>query len=1543
MNVRSLIPYCALAMLIVVMGTLFPQQSRAQSEILAYDNGPFVNRPGQGPGGSDGSVLQSGMGTFGWPAVSGSRVADDFTIPIGQTWTISRIRFFAYQPLAPVNSSFSGLTLRIWVGQPGTVGAVAIWGDSSTNVLRTSAFAGAYRYRDGSPDTERPIFWLDATVNTVLTAGTYWLDWAYSGPTGILGDPHQMPITIDGRTTTGNALWAPGPAVDVGPQGFPFQIFTMVPTITIRDVSVLEGNSGTTNAVFTVNLSAPSLQTVSVSYTITNGTATAGIDYTSANGTVAFLPGETNKTITIAVIGDTLSESNEAFFVKLTGATNVIVGRSQGIVTIVNDDPPQKLWGFPTGAAIWSCPAIATDGTLYFGSADKNLYALNPDGSKRWAFPTGNPIFSSPTIGPDGTIYIGSYDHTFYAVNPNGTEKWRFLTGGDIFSGTAIGADGTIYFGSKDGKVYAFNPDGSKKWEVGTPGAVYSPSISLDGTICVGSDDGHLFAINPDSSLKWASRIGQVHTTPAFGADGAMYVTSADTKLHAFEPDGIINGWNGIHKWGFPTGAPIYDSSPAIGPDGVIYFGSWDNRFYAINPEGTLKWSFLMPHVVNSSPALGADGTIYVGCHDHNHYAIAPDGKLQWTFRTGGDVNSSPTIGPNGTLYFGSNDGHLYALNIADSLAQSPWPKYRNDARNTGRATRGTEPMAVTITREPLSQTVCAGTSATFSVGATGMGLSYQWRKGGVAIVGATASTYTINAVTVATVGTYDVVVSGTGTNLTSSTATLTVNTATEISSHPLGGSRCPGQLITFSVTASGAGPFSYQWRKGGTNISGAAGASYTIASVSAGDAGGYDVAVTGGCGNATSSVATLAVNIPVAITSPPVSQTVCPGTNVTFSVSATGTALGYQWRKAGVAIAGATNTSYTIGNVSTTNAGDYDVVVRGPCNVIANFFSLAVGCNVPPTVSITSPTNGAVFLAGTNIEIRTTASDPDGPISKVEFFRGSIKLGEDTTLPYSVIWSNAPAGSYTLTARATGDQGEMAMSAPVNIIVIMPTNRPPTVRITQPVDRTIFQLGEPIVIEAEANDAEGPVQRVEFYAGATKLGAGTASPFRFTWLGAAIGDYALTARAVDQGGLVGISEPVRIAVSDACGQVALVRNAEDPEIAKLQDYLYELGVKTVVFSPGEASVTNLLLFDLVVGHFGTNGPSNPAVDLFAQLALSGRALYFLGEALVSDSAQLTETNRSRWTELIHLQTKTGASEQQVVIDPTTAHEIIVSGKVGTVQNFSYGFSRGVSQALNVTGETVLGRAGDSDVLVAFQDFTVGGAGRRLTQTFGVASGTNEFSLGERKRLFQNAVWWLLNCRHCANLNVKPEDNASPPSVMVGETFSYKLLVRHNGACEALAVVVSSVLPSGMEFQAARTQRGQARYGDGIVTFDVGRMTSGATNEMEIVVRPTVAGMLTNYVALRSLNEESGALDDNRVEIVTEVLPTLRLQIEKPLIGPLQIKLSGPAGRTNVLDASSNFFDWVPVSTNELIGGNAVFADPQSATVPRRLYRGRLQ
>ena len=111
-----------------------------------------------------------------------------------------------------------------------------------------------------------------------------------------------------------------------------------LPSVSIGDVSLAEGNSGTTQFSFPVTLSAASTSTVTVSYGTADGTATAGSDYTAVSGTVTFAPGETQKTVTVAVTGDTALESDETFFLNLTNPVNVTLADAQGQGNILNDD-----------------------------------------------------------------------------------------------------------------------------------------------------------------------------------------------------------------------------------------------------------------------------------------------------------------------------------------------------------------------------------------------------------------------------------------------------------------------------------------------------------------------------------------------------------------------------------------------------------------------------------------------------------------------------------------------------------------------------------------------------------------------------------------------------------------------------------------------------------------------------------------------------------------------------------------------------------------------------------------------------------------------------------------------------------------------------------------------------------------------------------------------------------------------------------------------------------------------------------------------------
>jgi hypothetical protein len=110
------------------------------------------------------------------------------------------------------------------------------------------------------------------------------------------------------------------------------------PALSIADAAVAEGNSGTTNAVFTVSLSAAAPFPVSVSYATSNGTATAGSDFGALTGSLTFVAGQTTRTIAVVVNGDTTVEPNETFTVTLSGASGATIARAAGAGTITNDD-----------------------------------------------------------------------------------------------------------------------------------------------------------------------------------------------------------------------------------------------------------------------------------------------------------------------------------------------------------------------------------------------------------------------------------------------------------------------------------------------------------------------------------------------------------------------------------------------------------------------------------------------------------------------------------------------------------------------------------------------------------------------------------------------------------------------------------------------------------------------------------------------------------------------------------------------------------------------------------------------------------------------------------------------------------------------------------------------------------------------------------------------------------------------------------------------------------------------------------------------------
>jgi hypothetical protein len=166
------------------------------------------------------------------------------------------------------------------------------------------------------------------------------------------------------------------------------------------------------------------------------------------------------------------------------------------------------------------------------------------------------------------------------------------------------------------------------------------------------------------------------------------------------------------------------------------------------------------------------------------------------------------------------------------------------------------------FTTQPASQTVTAGANVSFTVAATGSPTpTYQWQKNGVNISGATSATLSLNNVQTANVGSYVCIASNSSGVTSSNAATLTVNNPPTITTQPGSQTVTAGSNVTFTVVATGTPTLTYQWKKNGTNISGATSSSYSLNNVQTTNNGSYTVVVTNVAGSATSNAATLTVN----------------------------------------------------------------------------------------------------------------------------------------------------------------------------------------------------------------------------------------------------------------------------------------------------------------------------------------------------------------------------------------------------------------------------------------------------------------------------------------------------------------------------------------------------------------------------------------------------------------------------------------------------------------------------------------------------------
>ncbi|WP_183561930.1 PQQ-binding-like beta-propeller repeat protein [Mucilaginibacter sp. SP1R1] len=271
------------------------------------------------------------------------------------------------------------------------------------------------------------------------------------------------------------------------------------------------------------------------------------------------------------------------------------------------------------------------DLTVYFGSSDGNLYALNAHtGKKKWAFKTNGIIRTSPALY-QGKVYIGSWDTFLYALDAHtGKLQWKFETRNQpvvhllegIQSSPAC-ASGMVYMGSRDGFFYALNAhNGKQVWKYDANGSwVLTTAVIKNGMVYFGTSDTFLFlafdAKTGKEKLRYKTH-GYVYSSPAITGNTAYFGDFSGSLLAVDLNTGRLNN--------------VF-STP----------GRTQNAAKILNPKGDVDFSFL---------AKGMNNSLYAT-------SVAVMDKLN----TLGPIVSSPAVN-NGVIYFGSVDGYLYAVNL---------------------------------------------------------------------------------------------------------------------------------------------------------------------------------------------------------------------------------------------------------------------------------------------------------------------------------------------------------------------------------------------------------------------------------------------------------------------------------------------------------------------------------------------------------------------------------------------------------------------------------------------------------------------------------------------------------------------------------------------------------------------------------------------------------------------------------------------------------------------------------------------------------------